>query len=567
MWMRIRQFLAPPVFAGDEDKTETASLVNTILLVLITLITLASLVVILMLRIYALMGTLYVSMMVPMLAALWSLRRGHVRVAAVIIVAALWLVLVVSGAFIGGVVNAGYTTVTLVIIIAALLLGGQGGIIVTVVSIAAIVVVYIVEVTGLLPAPARPDDPTTFLVNHILNYGMSGALLYMAMRNLRTALQRARRLTAESELQREQLQLLVHQRTQDSERNVNYLQATTAVAREAAAAMGDPQELFARVVNIIQNQFGFYHVGLHLLDENAEWVELRAASGAGQELAARGFRLRAGVEGMIGDVVRRGIYRLAEDVEQEPLYLRQEDLPDTRSELVLPLQTRNQIIGVLDIQSAAVRAFAAQDVQTLQALADQVAMAISNARLVEQARQAAEVERRAYGVLTAEAWQDLLRTSETLGFSSTAEATAPAGNLWQPEMKAALQTGGTVQASHDVRRLAVPVKVRDEVIGVIDFAKSGEGDVWTAEEVALVESLTGQLGIALESARLYQDTQRAAARERLLGQVTGRMRESLDMDTVLKTAAHEMRQALGLEGVLVQLARPKKVREVDDGAI
>ncbi len=561
MWMRIRQFLAPPVFEGDEDKTQTAGLVNTILLAVIVLISVASLVVVLVLRIYALMGTLYLSMMLPMLVALWLLRRGHVSGAAAIIVGALWLVLVVSGAFIGGIINAGYTTVTLVIIIAALLLGGRGGIIVTVVSIVAITIVYITEMTGILPSPARPDDPTSFFVNHILNYGMSGALLYLAMRNLRMALQRARRLAGESELQREQLQLLVQQRTHDFERNANYLRATTAVTQESVAAMGDPQELYTRVVNIIQNQFGYYHVGLYLLDDNAEWVELRAASGIGAELATQGFRLQAGIEGMIGDVARRGTYRLAEDVGEDALYLSQELLRDTRSELVLPLQTRNQIIGVLDIQSAAARAFTAQDVQTFQALADQVAMAISNARLVEQVRQAAEVERRIYSAQTGEAWQNLLRASERLGFYSTEQATAPAANLWQPEMKTALQTGGTVQAPQDTRRLAVPVKVRDEVIGVIDFAKPDAGSTWTAEEITLAESLTEQLGIALDSARLYQDSQRRATRERMIASVGARVRETLELETMLQVAVQEIRQALNLDDMVVRLATPDMLDE------
>jgi GAF domain-containing protein len=105
--------------------------------------------------------------------------------------------------------------------------------------------------------------------------------------------------------------------------------------------------------------------------------------------------------------------------------------------------------------------------------------------------------------------------------------------------------------------LAVPLKVRDQVIGVVNLRKTSPGKSWTEEENGLIETLTEQLGLALESARLYQDTQRRAAREQMSAQVTSRMRESLDLETVLKTAVSEMRQALGLEGVIVQLARPE----------
>lgn len=541
----LRQHLTPPVFAGDEEKTRVAGLLNTILLALVVLITVVSLIVVIALRNFAMMGFLYVGMMVPVFIALWAMRRGHVRAAALTVTIALWLVLVVSGAFIGGVVNASYTTVVLIIIIAALLLGGRGGLALAGASIVAVILVYIVEKMGLLPPPLRPDDLTSFFINHVLNYTISGTLLYLAMNNLTLALQRARRLTAESESQREQLQLLVQQRTRDSERNANYLQATMAVAREAAAAMGDLQVLLPRVAEVIREQFDMYHVGLYLLDEAGEWAELRAVSGAGQALLQRGFRVQVGVEGMVGDVAQRGTYRLVTDVDQEPGYLRMAELPDTSSELTLPLLMRDRVIGVLDVQRAGARGFVTQSVQTLQALADQVAMAISNARLVEQVQQAAEMERRAYGTLTAEAWSTMLRASQALGFYSNAQTTAPAGDLWQPEMKTALQTGAITRNVQDTQRLAVPVKVRGEVIGVIDFSKPADGSVWTDEEIALVESMTEQLGVALDSARLYQDTQRRAARERMTREITDALQRATDMESLMRIATEELVRALG----------------------
>jgi GAF domain-containing protein len=99
--------------------------------------------------------------------------------------------------------------------------------------------------------------------------------------------------------------------------------------------------------------------------------------------------------------------------------------------------------------------------------------------------------------------------------------------------------------------LAAPVKVRDHVIGVVDAHKA-EG-AWTPEEIVLVESLTEQMGVALESARLYEDSQRGAARERLSAQVTAHMRETLDVDAVLQTAVREISAALGLVALDVRL--------------
>jgi GAF domain-containing protein len=110
---------------------------------------------------------------------------------------------------------------------------------------------------------------------------------------------------------------------------------------------------------------------------------------------------------------------------------------------------------------------------------------------------------------------------------------------------------GTAESSAS---LAVPIKVRGHTIGVIDAHKPDGAGEWTAEEAALMETLADQLGVALENARLYQDSQHRAERERLMGEVTARMRESLDLEAVLKTAAQEVRQALGLPKVTVRLA-------------
>jgi two-component system NtrC family sensor kinase len=121
-------------------------------------------------------------------------------------------------------------------------------------------------------------------------------------------------------------------------------------------------------------------------------------------------------------------------------------------------------------------------------------------------------------------------------------------------MKAALHSGQTTWGNSDgatATSVAIPIKARDQVIGLIDAHKPD--GTWTAEELALMETLTEQLGVALESARLYQDTQRRATQERLIGEVTSRIRESLDMETVLKTAAKEMRQSLGLDKITIHL--------------
>jgi GAF domain-containing protein len=204
------------------------------------------------------------------------------------------------------------------------------------------------------------------------------------------------------------------------------------------------------------------------------------------------------------------------------------------------------VIGVLDVQSAEADAFTPEDVAVLQTLADQIATAISNARLFQQVAESAEAERRAFSGLSAQAWAQLLSAQTGLGFVSSRQDVAPVGETWTPQMKAALANGEIVGDAEDVT-LAIPIKVRDRVIGVIDGRKPDGSGQWTQEEIALMQTLAEQSALALESARLYQDTRLRAARERMIGEVTGRIRETLELEDVLKTAVREIREALGAD--------------------
>jgi len=138
---------------------------------------------------------------------------------------------------------------------------------------------------------------------------------------------------------------------------------------------------------------------------------------------------------------------------------------------------------------------------------------------------------------------------------SNRQTVMPVGDTWTPQMQTVL-TQGQIAVDADNAALAIPIKVRDRIIGVIDGRKPDGSGRWTQDEIALVQELAEQSALALESARLYQDTQRRAARERLVSEVTGRIRETLDVETVLKIAVDEIRQALQLERLVVRLGAP-----------
>jgi GAF domain-containing protein len=376
---------------------------------------------------------------------------------------------------------------------------------------------------------------------------------WLTSQNLRRALQQARQAAWRWRDLNEALEQHVADRTRDLERRARYLETTARVARDTSSVL-DLQNLLTRVVTLVSERFGFYHTGVFLVDPAGEWAVLQAASSeGGRRMLARGHRLRVGEEGIVGYVTGRGEPRIALDVGADAVFFDNLDLPDTRSEMALPLRARGEIIGALDVQSKEPQAFSDEDVAVLQTLADQVAMAISNARLFQRAQESLEAGRRAYGEISREAWAQMLRVQPNLGFLSDQQGIFPVGDLWEPQMEVVLQTGEATPGDGDGTTMALPIKVRGQVIGVVDAQKPGKSSEWTAEEVALMETLAEQLGLALESARLYQDTQRRAERERLAGEVTAHIRETLDLDIVLQTAVHDISEALGLAALDVRL--------------
>jgi GAF domain-containing protein len=351
------------------------------------------------------------------------------------------------------------------------------------------------------------------------------------------------------------------------EQRSTQLETAAQVGREAAA-IRDVVRLLDTTVRLISEQFGFYHAGIFLVDEGGEYAMLQAASSeGGQRMLAQGCKLKVGEVGIVGYVAGSGHPRIALDVGEEAVFFDNPDLPEARSEMALPLRAWGEIIGVLDVQSMEPEAFSEEDVAVLQTLADQVALAVSNARLLQQAQESLEAERRAYGELSREAWAQMVRTRPELGERYDPQGILPTDGRWRGEMKRAVRRGETVLSEERPSvTLATPIKVRGQVIGVLDAHKPGDASEWTAEEIALLETLAEQLGVALESARLYQDTQRRAGRERLTSEVTARVRESLDMETVLKTAVQEVRQALGLPEVVIRLTTsPPSPRTRGDG--
>ncbi len=182
----------------------------------------------------------------------------------------------------------------------------------------------------------------------------------------------------------ESLEQRVAHRTAIIRRRSAQIEAAAQTARDATTAY-ELDELLKRAVNLVPSRFGFYHAGIFLIDEQGEYAVLRAATGeVGEQMLAQQHRLKVGEEGIVGYVTQTGLPYIASDTRQDPVYWANPLLPDTRSEMGLPLKVGERIIGVMNVQSKELGAFEAEDITILQILTDQLAVAIEKTRLFAQ---------------------------------------------------------------------------------------------------------------------------------------------------------------------------------------
>jgi GAF domain-containing protein/HAMP domain-containing protein len=365
------------------------------------------------------------------------------------------------------------------------------------------------------------------------------------------------------------LEQRVSDRTRDLEKRSNQLQAVAEIGR-AAATLRNVDELLSTVTHLISERFGFYHTGIFLVEEQntkrkditdekgGRFAVLRAAnSDGGQRMLARGHKLRVGEQGIVGYVTGTGNPRIALDVGEDSKFFNNPDLPETRSEMALALSSGGKIIGALDVQSIQPNAFSREDATIMQTLADLVAIAIENARLFRESKEALETSRRIYGEVSRRSWMEILNEKAELSYTSLDYPSL----VENPGQDRKANEGMDGEKGENIERvegqgnypLSLPIKVRETVIGYLDTFKPKESGGWTPEEYDMVTTIIEQLGVALESARLYEASQLQAERERLVSEVASRMRESLDVDAVLRTAVQELRQSLGILQVEVRL--------------
>ena len=344
---------------------------------------------------------------------------------------------------------------------------------------------------------------------------------------------------------------------QQTSRRATQLQTITELS-ESISLVEDLSVVFPTVTSLISERFGFYHVGVFLVDEDRNYAILQAAnSEGGKRMLTRRHRLRLGT-GVVGFAAQTGQPRIALDVGADAVFFDNPDLPNTRSEVALPLKARGETIGVLDVQSTEAGAFTNEDLQVLTALANQVSIALENARLLTETRTALAQVQEVYNEFSRTEWSRTVSNIQQPGFRyRTGRVEMLESAIQSPEVIAAVQNGEIVAeqpngSDEKHSSVAVPVKLRGEVIGVLHIEANDPSKEWQKDEVGLVAAVAERAAVAMENARLFQDARRRAAKELAISEATARISSAFNIENILHATAEELERVLGSSEVLIQ---------------
>ncbi len=356
----------------------------------------------------------------------------------------------------------------------------------------------------------------------------------------------------------------VAERTQQLEAVVGVSQRLTGIL--------DLSDLLRQVVNITKETFDYYHTHIYLL-QNDTLVMAEGYGPAGAEMKRHGHSIPvAAPKSLVARAAREGKIITVENVRTDPTWLPNPLLPDTHAEMAVPIKLDIEVVGVLDVQSEKIGGLTQQDETTLETLANQVAAAVRSARLFSQTQEALNEAYRLQQLYTGQAWEKLAITRQTTDYEFHQSTLAPLKDRSTPEALAALQQKRTVnlriptvegqQDTYDANgaalnelhsAVATPLMLRGQMIGVLGIQHNDPERQWTKDEIALIEAVSEQMSLALENARLFEETGRRAGREKIIADVTRKIWASGELEQVMQTAAEQLGAKLDASKVVIRL--------------
>ncbi len=381
-----------------------------------------------------------------------------------------------------------------------------------------------------------------------------------------------------------------------AKRRADQLLTTSEISREATTGSLDIDETLKRLVDLVKTRFGFYHSSIFLLDTLGQFAVLRESTGeAGVQLKAKGHKLAVGSASIIGQTTEKGEPVVVGDVTKEANYFPNPLLPNTKSEAGIPLKLGDQVYGALDIQSEDTNAFSQEDITILRVLADQLTITIQNANFYTKTQQTLERHRILQQVTTTAGqnltFEDAIRTSvqtlqkiftrdrislliptagNTLKLSSYAgysandiiEDSKPLGEGYlgivgqekipQSSSDVPADKVGGLMFSQSRSFIAIPVVYATRLLGVVDI-ESIEPESYDENDFEIVSTLASNLASLIANIELVDQIRLQVDRQRQLYEISSKIRQSTDIETIMRTSLAEICNALNIRKASIEL--------------
>lgn len=394
---------------------------------------------------------------------------------------------------------------------------------------------------------------------------------------------------------------------EESRKRTLQLQTAAEIARDVGGSL-NLDELLLKAVTLIRERFKFYHAAIFLVDGTGEYAVIREATGeAGAQMKRTGHKLAVGSKSIVGYVAGRGEALVVNETTRDATYYPNPLLPDTRAEAGIPIKLGERVLGVLDVQSNQPFAFGPEEVRTLQTLADQLAVAISNSELFAETQEHLAQHRLLHHITTSAASgstleealesavnglqvtlggdrvsilllnkeRNELEVRAAVGYSAEDiyQVRIPVGTGitgWVAQHRKLLRVDNTAEdpryiaiSANTRSELAIPIMYRNDLLGVLNV-ESEQLAAYTEHDEEMLGTLASSLAAIIANARLLQQVRRQAERERLLYEVTSKIRRSTDTKSILATTASELTRTIGVRRAHIKIAPPRDERESGD---
>jgi GAF domain-containing protein len=440
-------------------------------------------------------------------------------------------------------------TYFIMIFLASLLGSPRLSIALSALSIASIWSLYYAQITGVF-TPVQ-DSLLANALSITSIFLIFASILYFTISDLENALTQSLNNEIELTKQNDEL-LLLQEELEEKSKNLEASSEQTRVQARRLQVIADvvqqitqtqnTEVLLPEITKLTSENFGFYHVGVFLLSDDQKYMQLKAAnSTGGQKLVEESYQIEIGSASTVGQVARDEKPRISLMGTENSIPVNQPYLTETRSEMAIPLIYGTQLLGILDVQSKKDAAFDEREIEIFSTLANQISIAIENARQFERAQKALEEMEDLSRRYVRQEWKRIQKRKNELGYRYLH------GNVEKidesnPSLK---EEKGT--------QLNIPVRIRDEMIGILQVRLDESAPAWQAEDKELVETIANRVALALENARLLEDTAQRAGKESALSNFAATISNISQTDKLMSVAVSELQKILDASEVSFEL--------------